>query len=219
MGRHEATVARDHPRPEVVPVDRRWLGLDRASIGPALLVLGLALVLGLGAGFVDAVVPRDNEVRPGDVVVLAGGVEVIPAPGWVIASGLRAGEAGQGSYPPSARLTDGAVTLDLQTAPWPGTAAELFDQVQATTSALAGDAGPSVQDGTQTLRTAGGDGVVARYRGPAGDGLLGAVVVAGTSGPVGVSITATGPADAPDSTVPTLVGMIQSIAPADGSPS
>jgi hypothetical protein len=218
MGAHEAGTGPDHPRPDAVPVDRRRFGLDRASIGPALLVLGLALVMGVGIAVVDALVPEDDVVRPGDVVGLAGGVEFVPAAGWSITDGLRVGRAGSGgSYPATAQVTDGAVALRLRTAPWPGDAVALLEQVRSTNAREAGDGGPRIEGPVSAFRTtSGADGVLARYRSPNTDGLLAAVVVDGAQGPVGVEVVATGPVDAPTALARDLAAMIESIAPAGG---
>jgi hypothetical protein len=217
MGVHESVDEPEDPRPDVVPVDRRRFGLDRASIGPALLVLGLALVLGLGIAIVDALVPVDDEVRPGDVVGLTGGVEFVPAAGWSLTDGTRVGQGGSGGYPATAEVTNGAVSLRLQTAPWPDDAAALLEQVRDTNARQAADGAPRVEGSVSAFRTtSGADGVLARYRGPNNDGLLAAVVVDGPEGPVGVEVVARGPADAPDAIAPDLVAMIESIGPTDG---
>jgi hypothetical protein len=215
MGRHEDLSS---ARPDVVPVDRRRSGLDRASIAPAVLVFVLAVVMALVIGVVNELVPGDDEVRPGDVIELAGGVEFVPATGWDIADGVRAGQAGSaGSYPAAAQVTDGAVALGLQSAPWSGDAAALLEQVRRTNESLAGKTGPRVEGGVATFRTdAGAEGVLSRYRSPGTDGVLAAVVLAGAEGRVGVAVVATGPVDAPETVAPEVVGMIESIAVVDG---
>jgi hypothetical protein len=219
MDAHEAVDEPDHPRPDVVPVDRRRFGLDRTSIGPALLALALALVMGLGIAVVDAFVPEDDEVRPGDVIGLAGGVEFVPVAGWSIADGLRVGQAGSGdSYPSTAQMTNGALSLQLQTGPWTDDAPALLEQVRSTNASTADDGGPRVEGEVIGFRTtSGADGVLTRYRSPNTDGLLAALVITGADGPVGVEVIASGPVDAPDTVAQDVAAMIESIAPIDRS--
>ena len=219
MGLHED---RTWARREVVPVDRRRFGLDRASIGPALLVLALALVMAVGVGIVNSAIPADDEVRPGDVLQLANGVTFVPAAGWTIAAGVRAGDGGNaGNYPSSTEVTNGSVSLALQTAPWPDDATALLEQVRRASDQAR--SGPRVEGEVATFRTAAGAaGVAARYRSATTDGLVGALVLDGTDGPVGVEVTATGPLVAPGSAAagslaPEVVTMIESITVVDGS--
>ena len=211
-------------RADVVPVDRRRFGLDRASIGPALLVFALALVMGVGVGTVNSAVPGAEEVRPGDVLQLADGVTFVPATGWTIAGGVRAGEGGNsGNYPASSEVTNGSVSLELRTAPWPDDASALLEQVRATSDQAAGEVGPRAEGEVATFRTAAGAaGVASRYRSATTDGLVGALVLDGTDGPVGVEVVASGPLIAPGtaasgSLAPEVVTMIESIAVVSGS--
>ncbi|MGW4114617.1 hypothetical protein ACWEFJ_27400 [Actinosynnema sp. NPDC004786] len=74
-------------QPGWVPVDRRFLGLDRRTFTPALVVLAIALVLIYGVPGLNAAIPWHHEIRAGDVLDLGDG----GATGGVAVGGRHAG--------------------------------------------------------------------------------------------------------------------------------
>jgi hypothetical protein len=197
-------------RPEGwVPVERRWLGLDRRTMAPALIVIGLALVLSIVPSAINQVVAYHDEVKVGDVMQLGTNVRFVPTPGWGIVDGLRVGNAtAGGAYPPTAKVVNGDVALSVTTAPFSGDADALLDQVKETTDALHHEAGFHVVSSAVPIQTAqGAEGVIARYEATGSKGLLAAFVFDGE----GVQVVATGPPDTPESTVEDIARMIASV--------
>ncbi|MFD7659409.1 hypothetical protein ACFV4N_35990, partial [Actinosynnema sp. NPDC059797] len=64
-----------------VPVEHRFLGLDRRTFGPGLIVLAVALLLIYGLPALNAAIPWNDEVRAGDVLDLGDGATAVPPVG------------------------------------------------------------------------------------------------------------------------------------------
>jgi hypothetical protein len=110
--------------------ERRFLGIDRKTIAPALLVLGLALLLSVVLPAIDARTPYHDAIREGDVAELAGGITLAPAPGWDLAGGALVGHARTPvGDTAQTELVRGAVDFFVQTAPFAGTAPALLTRV------------------------------------------------------------------------------------------
>lgn len=201
-----------------VPVERRWVGLDRRTIAPALVVLGLAIVMSVVPYSIDQAVSYKEEVAAGDEMqldsTLGSSVRFVPTPGWGIADGLRVGNprAG-GTYPSSAEVVNGDVGLFVKVAPFDGDAEALLQQIRETTDALNDEAGFHVVGDPVPFQTATGDvGVIANYQATGSEGLLAALVYDGA----GVEIVATGPQDTPAATVEDIARMIASVSYQEG---
>jgi hypothetical protein len=191
-----------------VPVERRWLGPDRSTIRPALIVLGLAVLMALVIPAVDHAIPGGTRVRAGDEIELRGGIRFTPAAGWVLTDGFLAGAEPRTGDADSATVADGAVSVRVRTAPYDGTPAALLEQIKRTTDALNGNQGLHLTGDTQAVRTASGQrGVIARYRGTSADGAIAAFVIDGT----GVEVVVTGPPEVPDNPSQAIAQMIASI--------
>lgn len=189
-----------------VPVERRWLGLDRRSIAPALVVLAFALLAHLVLPMVNAALSYDEETSAGDVMLLKEGVSFAPAAGWSIESGIVEGdEPVSGSRPASTRLTEGQVSYEVTVGEFDGTSADLLDQLKETTDALNDSAGLHVTSDPATISTQQGvEGVIARFSGESSDGALAAFVHDG----VGVEIVSTAPTTADRETTEEIAEMI-----------
>ena len=74
-----------------VPVERRWFGLDRRSLLPALVVFVIAIVLRSVIPWIDQAVPGHDVVRAGDRLNLDRGLTVTPPVGWELVDGLLVG--------------------------------------------------------------------------------------------------------------------------------
>ncbi|MGH3461323.1 MAG: hypothetical protein ACRDP9_07585 [Kribbellaceae bacterium] len=205
----------DAARPrDWVPVERRWLGLDRATIPPALVVLALAILMAVVVPAVDHAVPGGTRVRAGDEVALRGGISFVPATGWILTDGVLRGREPRAGVGSTATVTDGPVALTVRTAPFTGTPTALLEQIKDTTDALNGSHGLHITGDVQAVQTAGGQrGVIARYRGTSSDGAIAAFVVDGT----GVEVVVTGPPDVPGDPSAAIAGMIAGIAPEGGA--
>lgn len=185
-----------------VPAERRWLGVDRRTVLPALGVLVLALLFAVVLPVVNSAVPYDDVVTAGHVLQLDHGVRFAPAPGWGIVSGVRVGGAGRArSYPASAVVEKGAYTLTARVSAYRGTAAGLLERQRAARNRR-GD-GTSITGRGFAITTAGGlRGRVVRYAGSESDGTLAAIVADG----VGVEIMGVG---APGTDGDTETGDVQ----------
>ncbi|MCL2535755.1 MAG: hypothetical protein FWE39_16480, partial [Nocardiaceae bacterium] len=197
-----------------VPVDRRWLGLDRRTIAPALVVLALALIMGSVLPWINESVPYDDKVVAGDVMEVRGGVTFVPAAGWGITDGIRAGRPPvSGSYPDSATVVDGDVSFTIRTAPFEGDANALLEQIRTTTGALKGSAGYHFTGEPIDITTASGArGVASRFQGNRSDGMIAAFVF----GDLGVEVVAYGPPDVTDNPAAEVAAMVASIEHTDG---
>ena len=192
-----------------MPVERRWLGLDRTTILPALVVLALAATMALGVPAIDNAVPDGVRARAGDQIGLARGITFVPATGWVITDGILLGqEPRSGGYPSSATVNDGPVSFRVQTAPYSGTAAALLQQIRETDNALFGSQGLHVSEDSYPVRTATGlQGVLSPFRSAASDGVAAAFVIDGT----GVKVVMTGSPAANRDLSPEIEDMLNSI--------
>lgn len=110
--------------------DERRAGIDRWTIGPALLVLALALLMSVVLPRVDSETAYSDAVDPDDVVQLADGITLVPAPGWNLASGALAGKtrSAVGSNG-STELIRGNVRFSVHAAPFAGTASALLARI------------------------------------------------------------------------------------------
>ncbi|UOX88022.1 hypothetical protein MUY14_41020 [Amycolatopsis sp. FBCC-B4732] len=151
-----------------VPVEHRFAGLDRRTFAPALLVLGIALLLGYGLPALNAAIPWHNEVRAGDVLNLGAGATAVPPVGWQLESGTLTGTAAPASATTlQVALATGGASIDLRGAPFTGSADAFLDQVERSE----GDA-PGVDGARGTVTTAAGlTGVARAGTGPVGDAL------------------------------------------------
>ncbi|PRY36840.1 hypothetical protein CLV43_111212 [Umezawaea tangerina] len=151
-----------------VPVEHRWLGLDRRTFGPGLVALAVALVLIYGLPALDAAIPWHNEIRAGDVLDLGDGATAVPPVGWQLEDGTLTGGAGTGATSLQVLLVTGGTTIGMQGTAFRGTARAFLDQVRRSE----GDNAPAVDGEVGTLTTdAGLVGVVRSTTGPGGDGV------------------------------------------------
>ena len=155
---------------ERVPVEHRWLGLDRRTFRPALITLAIAVLLIYGWQAVSAAIPWDNAIKAGDVLDLGSGATAVPPGGWQRESGTRVGsDAPANATGVSIQLVGGGATIELQGASFDGTASAFLDQVHRAD----GDDEPPAADGSLgTVTTAAGlVGVAQISTAPSGDGL------------------------------------------------
>jgi hypothetical protein len=110
--------------------ERRVAGIDRWTIGPALLVLALAVLMSVVLPWVDSETEYSDAVDQDDVVQLADGITLVPTPGWNLASGALAGQtrSAVGSTG-STELIRGNVRFYVHAAPFDGTASALLTRI------------------------------------------------------------------------------------------
>ncbi|WNV87173.1 hypothetical protein [Umezawaea sp. Da 62-37] len=178
------------PSGERVPVEHRFLGLDRRTFGVGFLVLGIALVLIYGLPALNAAIPWHNEIRAGDVLDLGDGATAVPPVGWQLEDGTLTTGAGTTPSTVHVELASGGAKVELRGTSYQGSAGGFLDQVGRSE----GDDVPAVTGPRDTVTTAAGlVGVVESSTGPGGDGLDVAFKMA------------TGPAEAVDAAPALLV--------------
>jgi hypothetical protein len=92
------------------------------TAGPALLVLALAVLMSVVLPLIDADTAYRDEIDEGDVVQIADGLTLVPAPGWALAGGALVGETRSTvGTTVDTQLVEGGVELDVQAAPFKGT--------------------------------------------------------------------------------------------------
>jgi hypothetical protein len=113
----------------------RIAGIDRRTIGPALLVLALAVAMSIVLPSIDSNTSYRDQVHRGDVVQVADGITLVPTPGWDLTGGALAGETRSPvGTTASTQLVDSGVKLGIQVAPFHGTPSQLLkriDQINA----------------------------------------------------------------------------------------
>lgn len=212
-----AAVAGFEPDGRWVPVDRRLLGFDRATLAPALLVAAVAVLMAAVLPAIDRAVPYDDVAASGDVLELDGQITFVPTPGWGIISGVRSDDRPMsGGFPDSATVVDGDLSVTVRTGPFDGDAEALVSQIAQTAAAMHGDHGLHVTGDPEPLVTDTGQrGLIAGYTGTHTDGVLAAFVFDHR----GVEIVAVGPADAALAGNTEVLHMITSLAQSAGGAS
>jgi hypothetical protein len=160
-----------------VPAERRWLGLDRRSLLPALVVFVIAIVLRGVVPLIDQAVAGHDVVQAGERLNLNGGLTISAPVGWQLIDGILVGAntvvPGAGS--PSATLTQDGVSAQAQVAPFTGDANALLDQINRNDSRSHDRPGYTVDDSRGAVSAAGGIvGVVEDYTTTSGEGIIAA---------------------------------------------
>ena len=113
-----------------VPVEHRWLGLDRRTIAPAFGVAILALVWAVVVPAIDRAIPEDRKVEAGQVFGAGNGVTVAPPTGWNVEAGIPTSDAPPTQPAPAGVVvTSGGTTVSVTTALWDDSLPALLDRV------------------------------------------------------------------------------------------
>jgi hypothetical protein len=185
--------------PESVPVDQRWLGMDKRGIPYAIVAVALILALHWAVPAIDNATKWDNPTVAGDVIDLGSGIRITPPVGWQLEEGVRTTD--DPIVPVNAdalkvTLSNGAVTVAVAGAKWDGTADQLLDQynkVRETSDEKADQVFAVTGDRSSFVTSTGVTGVQEAYTSAGGDGRVFAFVVDDDSGrPIGIVVTATG---------------------------
>lgn len=194
-----------------VPVERRFLGFDKATIVPTVVILIFVLALGTWLPNINKLISYDNEAKAGDVLDLGEGITITPVPGWNIVKGLRVTDepvTGRNEPESTVTLVNGAVTLQVTRAPYDGTTSELLDQVNRNNELLEDNQGFHVTSSPATATTSqGDDGLFESYTGTDTEGITAAFIF----GSQGVQITAVGPPGAVRDQANDIATMIDSL--------
>jgi len=197
---------------ETVPVDQRWLGMDRRGLPYAVVALVLIAVLHWVIPAIDDATAWDDPIVAGDVLDLGNGITVTPPVGWQLEDGILTSDEPTNPVDPTspggvrADLATGTAALSVTGAGWDGTANELMDQYNRLREDSDEDADRvfAITGDRSSVTTASGvTGIEESFTSAGGDGRAFAFVLDDDSGtPIGVVIAASatdeafGPADA-----------------------
>lgn len=188
-----------------VPVEHRFLGLDRRTIPLTLIVLAVMLFFMVAMPAIDRSVGWDDETEPGDVIDLGSGVTFTPPVGWELTDGIRVGDepaSGLGAGDVFASVGNGGVVVLVRRGAFDGSADALLDQINRlrTTSESEPNRAFKVTGPRRTVTTATGiTGVEEAYTSASGEGRIVAFTLdagEGGSTPTGVVIEIDGNHDA-----------------------
>jgi hypothetical protein len=195
----------------------RIAGIDRKTVGPALLVLALAVVMGIVLPSIDSETSYRDEVHRGDVVQVADGITLVPTPGWELAGGALAGETRSPiGTTASTQLIRGSVKFSVQAAPFKGTPSRLLARIDQINADLGSARGATRRYPVTTRQ--GAVGVAKDYVGVSKQGSEVAFVLrsrssdsGGQATREGVEITVSGPKGAMSRRRDDIVAMIRSL--------
>jgi hypothetical protein len=109
---------------------RRGAEIDRRTVGPALLVLGLAALMSVALPAIDGATSYRDQIDKGDVAEIADGLTLVPATGWDLATGALVGHTRSPvGTTATTEVVDGSVELQVHTAPFDGTPSALLRRV------------------------------------------------------------------------------------------
>lgn len=194
-----------------VPADRRWWGLDRRTVLPAVIVLATAAIMHWGVPWLNDQVSFRETVPAGSTMSLKEDVEFTPPAGWGISDGVLTGDAeAGGTYPASATVFDGTTSITLRTGTFEGTPRALLRQIESTNAATGTGALRSTV--TPVTTASGVRGVISEFRDVRNDGAIAAFVADG----VGVEVVISTPNSTPSRTA-TLIGRTLSSITVEGA--
>jgi hypothetical protein len=108
----------------------RVAGIDRRTVGPALLVLALAVLMSVVLPSIENATSYGDQVDKGDIAEIADGLTLVPATGWDLATGALVGHTRSAvGTTATTEVVDGSVELQVQTAPFDGTPSALLTRV------------------------------------------------------------------------------------------
>ena len=194
--------------PEKVPVDERWAGLDRRSLLPAGVVIGIWLLWTVAVPHLDAAVDQDDPVRVGDRFAITDDLAITAPSGWNVENGFRTTALPSRGPTGGATFARGAVTVTISAQDYDGTAIELLEQIEKVTSATGSIDGFHVTEGRSQMTTNSGlVGVAESYTAVDSDGMIAAFVSDGT----GVEVLVSGQPSQKSATAHQVTEMIESL--------
>jgi hypothetical protein len=190
-----------------VPIEHRWMGLDKRSIPYALVVVMIFLLWTVIVPRVDDAVDYDDQVAAGDQFLVAEDIVFTPIAGWQVDSGLRYDPARPANAAQVVLVKNG-VTLAVQSGDFDGTPDALLDQIDKVTTLTDNGEGFSVSDERVSLTTDAGDvGVAEAFASARSSGSIAALVLDGT----GVEIQIVGPPEQMSAVSDEIVSMVATI--------
>ena len=173
-----------------VPVEHRWLGLDRRSIPYALVAFAVLALWAWVMPWVDDQVTWDDSTRTGEAFQVTEDVTMAVPPGWGVVAGLRTTDEPRGGEDAADQvvLVKNGVAFSILQGPFDESPVRLLDQAERITGAST--EGYHVSSETRDVTTAAGlRGVASEFTTPEGAGVVTAFVVDGR----GIEIQTVGP--------------------------
>jgi len=199
-----------------VPVEQRWLGLDKRTIAPGLIAILLVIVFTVVVPAIDDSMEYDRQIEAGDVIDLGAGLTIVPPVGWGFPSGSLTsddtiGGAEQVSHL-EASLENSGLTVSITTGEFNGTPDQLLEQMVALNESYTNIDNSRALTESTTLTTASGlSGVIQAFAGVNIDGLLAAFMVDG----IGIEIVVQGPRNSLLVNAETIAMMFDSLTYSD----
>ena len=204
----------EHP---TVPVDQRWLGMDKRGLPYALVALGLIALLTRIVPAINDAVAWDDPVEAGDVLDLGAGITLTPPVGWQVEDGVLTSSSGPvpvSSSSATALVVDGTTSISVTNGSWDGTPDELLDQKERIEANDPLDDRPfEVAGSRSTFSTASGIvGVSEPFTSAAGSGTNYAFVVEDADGgSIGTVITVVDASETPTSSTDEALAAVASL--------
>ncbi|WP_375484791.1 hypothetical protein [uncultured Jatrophihabitans sp.] len=208
------------PDPYRVPVDARWLGLDKRALRPALFVLAVVVLLAGVLPAIDNSISWTDETKAGDVINLGDGLTFVPPTGWALTQGFRTSD--RPGVPPSATegnavLANNGAQIVVQSGEFDGSADALVDRLNDNLRKSDGSGFRVTGDPASITTADGRTGVTEQYTNSAHDGQLAAFVI--PSGDlmnvrtrIGLTFKITGPNNGLSSVRADVQTMLRSVA-------
>ncbi|OMB97477.1 hypothetical protein A5733_09650 [Mycobacterium sp. NS-7484] len=193
------------PDPRWVPVDRRWCGLDRVTLAPAVAVLALWVLMAVVIPVVNDSADYTEQVTAGDVIQLSDDVTFVPEPGWGITAGVRRGDAPATGYPDTATVVDGDTSMTVVAKEFDGDEDDLLTHMEAARTSDDADIGSGPR--STVITDQGRTGVTVELTDAVSRQVLGAFVIDG----IGIRVLAIAPPDATNDDRDAVGRMIRSV--------
>lgn len=173
-----------------VPVEYRFLGLDRRAFPFAAAAAAVWLLWAALLPAINDAVPWSDQVRAGDVFRVSGNATIVLPVGWGVRSGLRSTDQTRNEEASEPlQVVNGGVGASVTAGPWSGSPAELLASGEAIVDAQAGIDFRPMSKVTSVTTTGGVTGVLQGVSTPGLDGMFATFVVDGA----GIQVVVTGP--------------------------
>lgn len=192
-----------------VPAEHRFLGLDKRTFLPALIVVGIFAFWAILVPAVNKQLDYGQTTQAGDVFQLAPGLTMDAQQGWGVEGGLLITDTTRSNAPGgTASLNSGGVTLQVMPGQFSGTPKELLPHVEKVTVPATEGKSVHFEGDVESFKTSQGHrGVAQGFTTLAGEGL----VIAMVFGHTGLQVVASGPEAALAGKSDEIEGMIDSI--------
>lgn len=192
-----------------VPVEHRFFGLDRRTLLPGLVVIGLFVLWTVVLPGVNSLLNYGETTSAGDVFALGPGLTMDAQEGWGVEKGLLTDDDTRSqSSGEEVILTSGGVSFQVSPGKYDGDLRTLLAQIDKVTAALQGDEAFHAAGPVKTFHTNQGHrGLAQGYTTVDGEGVVAALVYGST----GLKITAAGTEAALSDRSDQIEKMIESI--------